>query len=126
MGRGWPSRCPAAGPAGWRGRPGTAGAPRRSGPGPTARCPGRPACPTPPEPAHPDRRRGRGPRARRRRGAGACAAPFCQLTAVAFLAAQVAATRSAGTLVWPVAVLTVAVVVVGQALQRGPDGLPVA
>src|SRR4029450_5234255 len=53
VGRGRPSRCPAAGRAGRGGRQGTAGAPRRSAPGPTGRCPGRAAWPAPPGPPPP-------------------------------------------------------------------------
>jgi hypothetical protein len=40
--------------------------------------------------------------------------------------AEVAATQSVGTLVWAVAVVTTAAVVVGQPLQRSPGVLPVA
>jgi hypothetical protein len=45
--------------------------------------------------------------------------------AVALLAAEVAGRQAAGALVGAVAVVTAAAVI-GQALQRGPDGLPVA
>jgi hypothetical protein len=49
-----------------------------------------------------------------------------QLAAVPLLAAKIAATRSVGALVWTLALIATAAVVVGQPLQRSPDLLPVA
>jgi hypothetical protein len=57
-------------------------------------------------------------------GAGACAAPFCQLPAVALLAGELAAGPVAVRM--PLVALVAVAVPAGQPLERGPGRLPVA